>query len=399
MFMPNIALKICWAIIISAIFLISSCALKSVNILSNANFEDSPDGQNVLTYDHSFGLVVIPMTINGKVYRFVFDTGAQTTVVSKELADDIGLKKQGSVNVSDAHGTSQKLSVSVIDKIYLGKFYYSNVGVLVNDFQNNSQFSCLKIDGILGMNVIKLNNWKINFDNNSITVFNNENISTHEYKVIPLIPSKSGIPYAYFYINGIKEKFMIDIGKNSDLISVSPKVTIENPSSLSIGYSSFGLFGKNIVDTTKYFNCSFSDSTNLKTSNVVVSQSKNKKSLVGLGFFHENYHSIIFDFKNSLLYISESKYENKQPLSYGFTPILNKNNILIGSKELNTSPNLNKLNLGDTIVGVNNIKFKENNSCELLDEILKSKKNREQITLNISHFGNISSFTFSVKNF
>lgn len=399
MSLPNIVLKICWIIIFPVIFLINSCALRSVNILSKAEFKNSSEGQIVVTYDNSFGFVVIPITIKGKVYRFVFDTGAQTTVVSKELAEDIGLKKQSNVSVSDALGSSQKLSVSVMDTIYLGDFCYSNVGVLINDFQNNLQFSCLKIDGILGMNVIKLNNWEVNYDNTSITVFNNENISTHEYKAIPLNPNKSGIPYAYFYINGIKEKFMIDIGKNSDLISVSPEVKLDNPSSLSIGYSSFGMFGKTIVDTTKYFNCSISDSSNLNILNIVASQSNNKKSLMGSGFFQKNCSSIIFDFKNNLLYISESKNENKLPLTYGITPMLIENNIVIGSKELNSSSNLDRLNLGDTIVGVNNILFKENNSCQLLNEIWKSKKNQESITLKVSHFGTISNFTLPIKNF
>lgn len=399
MFLPNIMLKIYWLIIVAIIFLINSCALKSVSILSKAELKSSADGQTLISYDNSFGLVVIPVTINGKVYRFVFDTGAQTTVVSKELADNIGLEKQSSVNVSDAHSSSQRLSVGVIDSINLGNFCYSNVGTLINDFQKNSQFSCLKIDGILGMNIIKLNNWKVDYNSTSITVFNNENISLQEYKVIPLNPNKNGIPYAYFFINGIKENFMIDMGKNSDLISVSPKVILDNPNSLSIGYSSFGLFGKTIVDTTRYFNISFSDSSNLNIANVVVSQSKNKKSLVGSGFFQANYSSIIFDFKNNLLYISENKNKNKQPLSYGITPMLTENNIIIGSKELNASPNLDKFNLGDTIVGVNNILFKENNSCQLLDEIWKSKKNQEPITLKISHFGIISSFTLPIKNF
>ena len=161
MFLPNIMLKIYWLIIVAIIFLINSCALKSVSILSKADLLSSANGQTLISYDNSFGLVVIPVTINGKVYRFVFDTGAQTTVVSKELADNIGLEKQSSVNVSDAHSSSQRLSVGVIDSINLGNFCYNNVGTLINDFQKNAQFSCLKIDGILGMNIIKLNNWKV----------------------------------------------------------------------------------------------------------------------------------------------------------------------------------------------------------------------------------------------
>lgn len=36
-------------------------------------------------------LMFVPLTINGKTYRFIFDTGAGSTFISKRFADEIGI--------------------------------------------------------------------------------------------------------------------------------------------------------------------------------------------------------------------------------------------------------------------------------------------------------------------
>ncbi|MGB0176130.1 MAG: retropepsin-like aspartic protease, partial [Owenweeksia sp.] len=44
--------------------------------------------------EHSFRenrpLIIIPVEIRGKTYDFIFDTGAASTVISRELANELG---------------------------------------------------------------------------------------------------------------------------------------------------------------------------------------------------------------------------------------------------------------------------------------------------------------------
>ena len=121
----------------SSLILASSCSsIKSALILQKAKVVPF-EGNKEFDYDNSFSLILIKVNIKGKDYQFVFDTGAQTTVISKKLANDITLSSRNSINVKDVHETSQTLEVGLIDTIHIGEISYTGVGVLVNDFENN----------------------------------------------------------------------------------------------------------------------------------------------------------------------------------------------------------------------------------------------------------------------
>ena len=194
---------------------------------------------------------------------------------------------------------------------------------------------------------------------------------------------------------------MIDSGKNSDIISISNEVDFNIPklNRSSVGYLGFGMFGNSEIDTTDYYKTSLSNS-NASFSNVIISQSKENKSLIGIGFLQKHYNSVLFDFKNNLMYAEKKQVDNDEYLSDGISPmLLNNETIVIGSKNVNFSPDVDKLNVGDTIVGINNVSLENTKSaCELLDEIWRSNKNQESITLKVSRMGKISTFILPNKN-
>lgn len=392
-----------WAILILS-FLVNSCAFRALKTISNAELSNTVYENEDIDYNEAFGLAIIPVTIEGVKYNFVYDTGAQTTVISSKLSKKIVFDKRGSISTSDAKDSSQELAFGTISSIYLGSLHYTNVGVIVNDFSSNPQFSCMAIDGILGANILNLNNWKVNFTDRCFRISNiaNELNLPMERKTIPF-SKKRGMPYVEFKINDTTRiDFMIDLGKNNDVISVSNETKLNVPqlNTSAIGYSGFGMFGKSEIDTTRYYKVNLSNSS-ISFSDVLVSQSKENKSLIGIGFLQKHYKFVVFDYKNNLIHLFEKQNNSDRYFINGISPmLLNNETIVIGSKNVNFASALDEINLGDTIVGVNNVSFENNNSsCELLDEIWKSKKNQESITLKVSHLGTINTFTLPIKNF
>lgn len=377
-------------------FLFNSCkTLKSLLIISKADVNVLKE-KETFTYENSFSLLVVTVKIKGKPYRFVFDTGANATVISKELANTIGLKEVSSITVKDVHKSSQKLPVGFIDTISLGNIHYTHVGVLVGDMKQINETSCLHIDGILGMNAIGLNNWQINYDSSLITVsyINNKLLLPQTFKPI-VFTLNSGSPRSDFTVNGVKEKFLIDMGSNGS-ISVSSKVKLGKADVLLVGYAATGLFGVGGgFDTTKLYKVNTFTNPQLTMSDILVSQAKSVGSLIGTGFLEKNYNSVVFDFKNNKLFVQEKNNKDNTRLSYGFAPKLLANNVVVGAKFLNFSQEITNLNLGDTISEINNIPA--TNPCDILNELEKSKNNAAPITLKVLKGKTVQSYNLALK--
>jgi predicted aspartyl protease len=374
-------------------FLLNSCStIKSVLILGKADVNVLKEKETFM-YESSFSLLLLTVKIKGHSYLFVFDTGASATVVSKDLADAIGLKEASSITAKDAHNSSQKLSVGFIDTLSLGRLRYTHVGVLVNDLKQIPEFSCLNIDGILGMNAIGLNNWKINYDSSSITVsdINSKLLLPETFK--PIAFTVNGGPHIDFTVNGVKENFLIDMG-SSGSISVSSKVKFGKADALLVGYATTGLFGGKF-DTTKLYKVNTFTNPQLTISNILVSQAKSLGALIGTGFLEKSYSSVVFDFKNKSLLVQEKNNKDNKHLSYGFTPKMLKNKVVVGTKYLNFSEEITKVNVGDTISEINNTPII--NPCDMLSELKKLKNNTEPITIKVSKGKTVQSYNLAQK--
>jgi hypothetical protein len=366
---------------------------RSAYKLSQAGLRNAPSKPLEIRFSNDFDLVIIPVVIKGKTYRFAYDTGAQTTLISKELAESEGVKKMHPVKVHDSQGSRQKLPVAQVKEMNLGELCYTNVGVLVSDLRSSPAFSCMDIDGILGMNVICRNNWYIDYKRELLMVSDvkKDPVLPLNAKAIPF-KTKSRIPYIDLYMGNIKETFMVDIGKNSDMPSVSQKVTMGQARWQTVGNTAVGLFGGK-PDTIAGFLHTVSDSAGIRVNNVHIQQGKNTHSLIGTGFFKKNYESIAFDFEKNILYIPGRETAGSPYLSYGFYPMLTTGILLIGAKELEFSPLTEQLSVGDTIIGVNAISSENASPCAMLKEVWAAKREGKPLTLQFLKSGKVHSVT------
>lgn len=107
------------------------------------------------------GLPHVKVNINGKEYDFVFDTGAQTSLISDEIAEECGIKLIASIDSALTGSTDDKstLNLSIANSIRLGNASFKNSPIMIVD-HNLMKFKFLFItwfsfDGLIGWNLIK----------------------------------------------------------------------------------------------------------------------------------------------------------------------------------------------------------------------------------------------------
>ena len=379
------------------VLFLNSCMVRSLVALTSADLAEKQKQEAVIKYEDVYGLMIVPVIIEGKTYRFIFDTGAGSTVISKEISELKGFKKKGSgISVNDAFETKNKLPVGTVADLSVGALKYKKVGAIVMDFSQNEQFRCLRIDGILGMNVIKLHNWKADYDKMEIVSYDQDKeMVAPENSYTFSFVTKMGPPYIELSVDNKRERFMVDTGKNSELISVSPEVKLSGKAQRSIGQGSFGLFGKTAVDTTYYIKADFSDTNGFDIANVSVTQTNNNKSNMGNGFLKKNYHYVLFDFKNRRMHCCQPKNAENAYFSYGISGILSNGNIIIGSKDLDFSEQADKVFLQDTIVEVGGVRITNDNLCDIIDVFAAYKREKRPVVLKMRHNAVETEMTFT----
>lgn len=118
--------------------------------------------------------IFIPVTINGKTFKFLFDTGTNETLINYKAASQMYM---ASVN--------QKLcGLSSIDSFFIDSVHYLNVELFIQGMSFSKSILCLDklnadfakeadykgYDGILGNRDIKKKNWLFDFKNKSFTL-------------------------------------------------------------------------------------------------------------------------------------------------------------------------------------------------------------------------------------
>lgn len=111
-------------------------------------------------------LPFVQVSINGKPYNFLFDTGAPT-VISTAVYTELKLEKKHKSDVKDSQKNKQEQIFTILPEMTVDKAVFKNVGAVVMDL-SVSELSCFKIDGILGANQMAKLFWKINYSENSL---------------------------------------------------------------------------------------------------------------------------------------------------------------------------------------------------------------------------------------
>ena len=95
----------------------------------------------------------IPVTIQNKEYRFIFDTGAEYTLLSERMVNELNLTiTHDSIDMTGVRKTVAK--ATYIDQLFIGDIVFNHVPVFVIP-QNEETDSVYQVDAVLGIDFIK----------------------------------------------------------------------------------------------------------------------------------------------------------------------------------------------------------------------------------------------------
>ncbi|MBA4303857.1 MAG: hypothetical protein C0424_06500 [Sphingobacteriaceae bacterium] len=349
-----------------------------------------------ITYQRT-DLPFVEVTIHGKPFLFLFDTGATLSMLSKEIA--ASMKVVATAPIEDVTGKKNKKDL-VLASMNLGDMVFKDVLCVVSETNWLSEKACVKIDGIIGANLINLCNWQIDPVNGQLCLSKTPFELVPTAIQLPVFYTGSGLPILQTAVYGKSFYALMDFGfqgfleLNEDVVSSkahNDQLVWRGVGEHSIGFNagSAGKISRIVLDTIFL--------AGQKHHQVPVVWS-NHKPMLGASFWKR--YVVTFNTGNGSVFtqvgqlflqpISDSIFASPQlfPLKFG----LNKSGELVvkfvWQTELTQS-----LKVGQRILKINSQEVNQLNPatwCALADEI----QNTTQLQVVVDVKGKAQSFVF-----
>ncbi|WP_261512001.1 retropepsin-like aspartic protease [Chryseobacterium paludis] len=295
-------------------------------------------------------LPLVKVSIDGKLYNFLFDSGAPT-VISNAIYTELNLQKEHTSKVKDSQKNKQEQIFTKLPEMTVDHVIFKNIGAIVMDL-SASELGCFKIDGILGANQMAKLFWRVNYSENSLEATKDLlNFKFDDYEtVVPFDPQTQKTPVIETKILDKKIKLTFDTGftgrikiSDSDYDPKKVKQTVE-----TFGISSVGAFGAGKPVSGFIFKISELGFGNKAFGNEMIMTGNSR--LIGNDFFKD--FTFIMDWQNKKIYMKKIK--NNPPtlesFGFGYRFIDAKPVVAFVFKERD-SP----LEIGDSILSINDV--------------------------------------------
>ena len=245
------------ALLLVLLTIITSCKTMSfVSVMKKGSYNSTTDVVEV-KYETMMEIMIVPVVIGDRTFRFMFDTGAPN-VVTHEVAALINSSKKVKQKVSDSSDKSQNLNFIEIPLLKIGEASFLNTGAAISDFNQSNVLKCFNVDGIIGANLMRTCHVQIDYLSNVIRFSKDKSLLLKEEGFeIPFTAYLQGTPYISFKIGDQKmDKLMIDTGYNGFLNLNSNKKSdiqpalVDAPRQQLVGSTTEGIFGSAVADTT-----------------------------------------------------------------------------------------------------------------------------------------------------
>jgi len=141
-------------LILSVLFLlIFSCNSLRKSLDVNQGEVSGTGYKESIAIEYMKDKIILPVRINGKLRRFIFDTGA-ITVISESLHQEMDYPVMGEDFFYDIHKNRDTSVLVRTGPIQLGGFTFNRVPALVYAM-DDLPWSCFQIDGIIGSNMLR----------------------------------------------------------------------------------------------------------------------------------------------------------------------------------------------------------------------------------------------------
>lgn len=322
-------------------------------------------------------LPFVKVSINGKFYNFLFDTGAPT-VISHTIYNELNLKKKYKKSIKDSDEKVQQQIFTELPEMKVDELVFKNVGAIVLDL-NSAELGCLKVDGIIGANQMAKLFWKVDYSQNSLEASKDLTLfDIRDYEiVVPFESQPQKTPVVQNSVLNKDIKLTFDTGFSGRLEvsgdNIDPK-TLQHIVK-TFGTRTTGAFGTATpapgyifrVDAMKMGNTMFKDER----------MATGKTDLIGNEFFKD--FAFILDWSNNKIYMKRIGTSPSTLESFGFSyRFVNGNAMVTFIFEEENFP----LKIGDAIISINGVKL-ENLDKDAVCHYFINRVEKDQNTLNL----------------
>lgn len=299
---------------------------------------------------YSTDLPFVQVSINGKIYNFLLDTGAPT-VISTAIYAELGLEKKYKSTVKDSQKNKQEQIFTELPEMTVGQLTFKNIGVIVMDL-TTAEFGCFKVDGILGSNQMAKLFWRVNYNENSLEA--TQDLSRFDLTgydiVIPFDVKDQKTPVIEARIMDKKMNLTFDTGSSGSI-----KITNNNYNFKKVtervnvyGNTSVGAFGSGDPVLGYIFKSSDVSLGNKSFNNELVATGNS--NLLGNDFL-KNF-VFVLDWAGHKIYMKQIKETSHKLESFGFGYrfIEGRPTVVYVFQEEDFP-----LKVGDSIISINNI--------------------------------------------
>ncbi|MDR2147535.1 MAG: retroviral-like aspartic protease family protein [Tannerella sp.] len=355
-----------------------------------------------IPYENVNGKIIIKVEINGKPYRFVFDTGASITTINKNILDTSN-HSTFSIELTDQSGKKDSATVDKLNYIRIGNVRFGKVPVATMDVNENPLFKCFNVDGYLGSNLFTHTIVRISSTDKTIT-FTDKSSTLHLNKKQSsklFFPSKEDrrpiIVLNFNNGNGtVNEPVVFDVGADCfyrlqlDHLPVFLENNVMQDTVKSMGSSSTGIFGNAENEVMYRVGIPKIEINGAVFKGIKAETIKNQSSMVGSRLF--DYGIVIFDYRNSKFYFEPFNEINEiNEKLFPISPTVSNGKLVVGV--IWDASLENQISIGDQIVSIDDKDYSNLTTCDLF-QLNGAFKDKEHITLGIKNInGDIKQIT------
>lgn len=359
--------------IICLAVLLLSIICNSQKITLNQGITKEQNYYSEIPFEYVNSKIIIPVTIEGKTYRFMLDTGAPNCITLK-LKNSLSAKVIQQLPITDANNTKSVMDVVALPELTIGGITFQNSVALAYTDENNIIFDCFEIDGFIGSNLLRNSILQIDTNNKVIRITDDITKVTTSKKngsKIALLGNQSS-PFIWIRLNGKKsekEQVLLDTGMkgfydlSNRVYNVFKDKTEIKLLSTGNGSSSLGMFENKKTDDLYRVRVPELTIADAKFVNVTTTTTSDKNSRIGMDFLEHGIGTL--DYKNKKFYYSA--YNDTTDLSevtLPFTPTILNNKLSVGvvwDEKLKE-----KIKSGDEIIELNGINYEQYAICDLI---------------------------------
>jgi hypothetical protein len=309
--------------------------------------------------------IVLPVTVGGITYQYVFDTGGYN-----DITDAIQEKNNFPVLTMQTVGSANRLKAKVnivkVDSIKLGGLAIKDLAMLQMNFDKTPSMQCGVDGGLIGASIIKQFVWQINFVTKTIILTDDiAKLSLDRAVKIPVTFNNRLMPFINVTLNGQEEKMMFDLG-SSTLISLTKKTGGRySKDKLVIDIKGGATEGGNgtVQQAIHIIRADSLSIGNMELHNrPMVYTALSNENLIGNPIIKEAI--ITLNFKANELYLTPFEKMSDGWQSFGFTAAFKDGTLRIATLYSGLAAEKAGLQIGDEIVAVNGEKINCNNDCD-----------------------------------